>query len=112
MWSHLSGMRSAIAYRVAAGLALIAILACSGLGLCWQQFGKGGHDCCSADEAQLSTPAKACAAPAATVLTVKVTPPPLVSALPAIAPMGHAAVCFRASHPAFAVKDPPLVLRI
>ena len=105
-------MRTAIVYRAAAGLALIAILACSGLGLCWQQFGKGGHDCCSADEARLSTPAKSCAAPAATVLSVKVTPPSLVSALPAIAATGHAAVCFRASHPTFAAKDPPLVLRI
>jgi hypothetical protein len=98
--------------RFAAGIALTAIFACSGLGLCWQQFGTRGHDCCAADEAQLSTPAKACASFVTTVLVLKVAPPhapsghlttigALASALPTLVP-----------GPLLPAKAPPLVLRI
>jgi hypothetical protein len=103
-----------VLFRIAASVALTAILACSGLGLCWRQFGSAGaHDCCAADETQFATPAKPCAAPGAAVTVVKVAP-----ALPATGRIGtpegvESASASRAfAPPAFKMKSAPVVLRI
>jgi hypothetical protein len=100
--------------RIAACVALTAILACSGLGLCWQRFGSGGaHDCCAADETQIATPAKPCAASGEVVTVVKIAP-----ALPVTSRIGTAeAVEFASASRAFApplfkTRSAPLVLRI
>jgi len=103
-----------VLFRIAACVALTAILACSGLGLCWRQFGSGeAHDCCAADETQIATPAKPCAASATAVTVVKIAP-----ALSATSRIGPAeafefASAFRPfAPPLFKTRSAPLVLRI
>lgn len=101
-------------FRIAACVALTAILACSGLGLCWRQFGSAAaHDCCAADETQIATPAKPCAAPGAVVTVVKIAP-----ALPAMGRIGapegveFASASRAFAPPLFKTRSAPLVLRI
>jgi hypothetical protein len=100
--------------RLAASAALIAILACSGLGLCWRQITCEAHDCC-ADKGVLKTSSeKACSSVVVSPALVKVfpaaihaaptTPDRLVSVL---GPIAHH------DHPS-ALRPPaaPLVLRL
>jgi hypothetical protein len=96
---------------VAAALVLTAILACSGLGLCWREF-TSGHDCC-VDDSTLSAPAKACASDA-TAVAVTLMPPPAgaVSVVPDRPSLATAATALPASASCFALTAPPLILRI
>jgi hypothetical protein len=97
--------------RAVAALALTAILGCSGLGLCWREFG-GGHDCC-VDDATISGPARSCAS-AATAVSFQLLSPPVdsVSIVPDRPGLAFAATALPALAPSFHVKAPTLVLRI
>ena len=102
----------AIFARVAAASALIALLACSGLGVCWRQFARDSHDCCT-DRGAMTERARPCAAAVASETVVKVAPPAdtvtttddpslgLVASIASVVPL-----------PAFLPKSPPLVLRV
>jgi hypothetical protein len=94
--------------RGAAVLALGAILACSGLGVCWQQFAARTHDCCQRESE--TAPARACGSDAERHLTASVAAPtavvvPLAVALPAPAERPQAAA-------AVPIRTPQPVLRI
>jgi hypothetical protein len=108
-WFHEGVIR--VTRRLAAGLALISLLACSGLGLCWRQLATRAHACCADQGAAVTTPAGPCASAVA-----KATPPtlapPAVRPAPAIdAPLTRTAASFLSS-PSRHVHVPPLVLRI
>jgi hypothetical protein len=105
-------MRS-VALRVVAATALTAILACSGLGLCWQQIARGGHDCCTTDGA-LAAPAKACAAAVESGQTVKLAPPGTLTVVPVIEALVAETSGSLAAAPLSPLPppSPPLVLRI
>jgi hypothetical protein len=103
------------ASRLAAASALVAVLACSGLGLCWRQIARDGHDCCSNDGvAATSTSSKACASVVAAEASAKVL-------APAMQPMTvthHLLLSFRGAPlpegfaPRLPPKAAPLVLRL
>jgi hypothetical protein len=67
-------MRSWVS-RLSAGAALIAILACSGLGLCWRQIARDAHDCCASEGVVATSSSKACGSIVASEAAVKVLPP-------------------------------------
>ena len=101
-------------HRVAALFALTAILACSGLGVCWRQAVSNGHDCCRSSDAALSAPAAPCASSAESVTVAKVVSPlygaPRVFADRFGAPAHSTPAAAFAS--SYGVIPPPLVLRI
>ena len=96
--------------RLPAVLTLTALLACSGLGVCWKQFASVKHHCCAGGDTK-TTQVKPCAslvnheasvvmpAPQAATLPVTVDPSPLADAPPIVDPL-------------FPAKGPPLILRI
>jgi len=96
--------------RAVAGLALVSLLACSGLGLCWKQFASRGHDCC---EPETASPAKPCASAVEQGTPLKVLPPAVT-----VLPVGEASVAAATESMPFAFalvlapKAPPLILRI
>jgi hypothetical protein len=99
--------------RAAAVIALTAILACSGLGLCWRVFDVAAHDCCE-DADSLTASAQPCASAATGTSPATPTfPEPSLGPAATITPR-HIVV--EAVHGAFGssfpVKSPPLVLRI
>ena len=97
--------------RLAAALALVGLLACSGMGLCWTRFGGRGRDGCAGERMSASSGA-ACtssatyvgaspfAARAPIAVVVRIETPE--------AQTGTAA----SPRPAGPAKSPPLVLRI
>jgi hypothetical protein len=99
--------------RLAAAFSVVSILACSGLGLCWESVAAHRHDCCQREDAK--TPPKPCASAGADVQPVKVAPAVLLvlpvgmTLLPQQPTMSQPASAFA---PAFPMKAPPLVLRI
>jgi hypothetical protein len=72
-------MRS-ILVRLLGGAALAAVLACSGLGLCWREVVLAQHDCCRS-EGTTTTLVKPCAAPVAHETKVELAPPPAAAAI-------------------------------
>ena len=104
-------MRSILA-RLAAASALVAILACSGLGVCWRQLARDSHDCCT-DRGALTENAKPCAAAVASETVVKVVPPAgTVMTFPGPVPAWIAGTASIVPRPAFLPESPPLVLRV
>lgn len=98
--------------RVAAASALVAILACSGLGVCWRQLARHAHDCCT-DSGGMTERARPCAAAVASETIVKVAPPadtPMAIEDPLLAHVAGTASVAPTS--AFRPKSPPLVLRV
>ncbi len=96
--------------RVAASLALTALLACSGMGLCWRFAERGGHECC-AETDTVGAPSKTCDSPAVGAEIAKLTPPQvalLVARLSRFVAMEPAREAGGRSY----VPEPPLVLRI
>jgi hypothetical protein len=96
--------------RLAASLTLVSVLACSGLGLCWQTLASLSHACC---EHESAAPARSCSAVGTKVAAPELAPPTV--AVLTVSPwltrplMEQAVSAFA---PAFAVHPPPLVLRI
>jgi hypothetical protein len=105
-------MRS-VASRLAAALTLAALLACSGLGVCWRQLAHDAHDCCAKDDA-IATPSKPCASAVASEATLKLVPPAVAVALFVFtAPTLEASPAARVAPSAVSsTKSPPLVLRV
>jgi hypothetical protein len=100
--------------RLAAAVAMTAILACSGMGLCWRLVQPNAHDCCSgASHAAISVPATPCTSAATAVDAVKLVPPQVAPALFVSTMPRPFALAFppRAGASPLLVK-PPLVLRI
>lgn len=100
--------------RLAAAVAVTALLACSSLGLCWRQLGGERHECCAGGET-MSAPVNPCGSPVATVSPVKLPTPQAATALPVLSETPPAATLPpspRAFSPSFRVMPPPLVLRI
>lgn len=103
-----------VAYRFAALVALVAVLACSSVGTCWLRLATtSGHDCCKQDS-KMEAAARPCGSTAASVPLVELQAPAVwVSAVPALSPSVAAqrpsAVAFA---PAFPVFAPPQILRI
>jgi hypothetical protein len=99
----------ALRRRGAALVALTAVLACSGLGVCWLSFAVRPHACC--DQAGSSMEPRSCASPAVVVAGVMLAPPIAVHMiLPPIAPVPRP--LDGALSPVLPAKPPPLVLRI
>jgi hypothetical protein len=99
-----------LACRLAAAFTLTAVLACSGLGVCWKQFARMTHHCCPGggeDKAQIKPCASVVAHEAAVVM-----PPPPVATLPATLELAGVADIPVAFHPLVPAKGPPLVLRV
>jgi len=69
-----------ILVRLLGGTALAAVLACSGLGLCWREVVLAQHDCCRSD-GTTTTLVKPCAAPVAHESKVHLAPPPAAAAI-------------------------------
>jgi hypothetical protein len=102
------------ASRLAAGVALVALLACSGLGLCWRQIARDAHDCCENSSSAIATPTRACASVVASEASVKVIPP-AVRTVPVSFDLLVAMRSTRVvevSAPTLPPKAAPLVLRI
>jgi hypothetical protein len=104
-------MRS-VASRLAAGLTLTTLLACSGLGVCWRQLARDAHDCCAKDT--IASPAKPCASAVASEAIVELVPPAVtVAPFVLTAPTLEASLVARvAPFAAASAKSPPLVLRV
>ena len=103
-----------LAKRVAASVALTALLACSGLGLCWMQLvPRKQHHCCAPDPTSL-TPAKPCSGAVALVALPTLAPPSALASPLLAQPI--VAVQMRRPDPLAAAalpqRSPPLVLRI
>jgi hypothetical protein len=96
--------------RLAAAVTLTAVLACSGLGVCWKQFARMTHHCCpggGSDAGQI----KPCASVAAHEMAV-VMPPPPVATLPVSLDPAFLADAPHAIEAIISGKGPPLILRI
>ena len=106
-------MRS-VAHRLAALVALVAVLACSNLGTCWLRLTAArGHECCEQDSTMKAAP-QPCGSTATAVPLVEVqAPTEWVAAVP-VPPVS--AALERPGPAAFArtfrVLAPPLILRI
>jgi hypothetical protein len=96
-----------------ATITLLSVLACSGLGFCWEQFAsRPGHGCCEEEKDAGDAGKRPCASPAADVFAAKLAPP-IVDAVNVASPaVLQAPPCFMAFASSFPVKAPPLVLRI
>ena len=99
--------------RCVAASVLAAILACSGLGICWLQFVPRGHSCCDQDAKASIGTASTCASlalPASVPNAVAQVALAMPTRAVTFAPVGDA------SHGALArvlpTRTPPLVLRI
>jgi hypothetical protein len=98
--------------RAAAASALIAILACSSLGVCWRQLARDSHDCCT-DRGAMTQKARPCAAAVASETAVKVVPPAgTVITFEGPLPAPAAGTASVAPVPALLPQSPPLVLRV
>jgi hypothetical protein len=99
-----------LACRVAAAFTLMALLACSGLGVCWKQFARMTHHCCPGGGSETDQ-VKPCASVVAHEAAV-VMPPPAVATLPVTLAPSHLADVPLAVDPNAPAKGPPLILRI
>ena len=98
--------------RAAAASALVAILACSSLGVCWRQFAHRSHDCCTGGGV-MTERARPCAALVASETAVKVAPPAgTVITFEGPLPAPAAGTASVAPLPALLPQSPPLVLRV
>ena len=100
--------------RLAATIALVALLACSSAGTCWAQLAgaNAGHECCPKSGDTMTVPAKSCASTIAAVGQVDVVPPSASQLMPDPPAATLSAVPISAFAPAFPVVAPPLILRI
>jgi hypothetical protein len=102
------GQRSA---RLSAAFALISVLACSSLGVCWAQFFRHASDCCQKESA--SAPVRPCSSAAAQAAPVHLAPPAPITVAASVgvwpAPTEMPVAVFAQALP---VKSPPSVLRI
>jgi hypothetical protein len=101
-----------MAYRLAAAVAFIGILACSGLGICWRQFASAAHHCCTGDDGSTATQVRPCASVVAHEAAVKIVPP-AVAQLPAtLDPESLTTMAAPGAGPLAPTKSPPPILRI
>lgn len=96
---------------VTARLALLAIVACSSLGICWKELAPRGHDCCERQGSR-DAPAPGCASPTLHASAVPLAlPVAVVVSVPGLEPV-LAPPVLRAVRSAPGTKAPPLILRI
>jgi hypothetical protein len=103
-----------MAHRLAALVALGAVLACSSAGTCWLRLAAAsGHDCCTQDSKMEAAP-RPCGSTLASVPSIEVPAPAVwVAAVPALSPSVEAERPSAAAFaPAFRVLAPPRILRI
>jgi hypothetical protein len=96
--------------RVAAVPVLAAVLACSGLGICWQTFAPRGHSCCEPKAATSIGSPRSCASLAERGAIPH--PVPLVALAVSAAPVASDRMGDGAFLPVLPARTPPLVLRI
>lgn len=97
--------------RLAASATLAALLACSGLGVCWRQFAGARHHCCAGGEDTAPSRFKPCASAVAKQSSPEVLLPS-VAVLPVQLDPARPAACPLAARPILPVKSSPLILRI
>jgi hypothetical protein len=98
--------------RLAAAFTLVALVACSGLGVCWKQFARAKHHCCPGGDSDTTrTSLKPCASVVSHEAAVVVPPPP-VATLPVTLEPAGLADGWSAAGPIVPGKSPPLVLRV
>jgi hypothetical protein len=99
-----------LGFRLSVAVTLTALLACSGLGVCWKQFARMTHHCCpggGSDDSQVKPCASVVAHEAAVLM-----PPPVVATSGILRASSALADVPVDSGPHFAAKGPPLILRI
>ena len=99
-----------LACRLAAAFTLTALLACSGLGVCWKQFARMTHHCCPGGDTKTAQ-IKPCASVVAHEAAVVMPPPAVAMLLVPVESSGLDEVPL-AMDPLARAKGPPLILRI
>jgi hypothetical protein len=101
--------------RLAASVALLALLVCSSAGTCWVQIAgtSAGHDCCPEGSGDtMAGSAQACASTIAPVVPVDLAPPSAAATTLLASPASPLAIPIEAFAPGFPILRPPLILRI
>lgn len=97
--------------RVIGGAALGAVLACSGMGLCWREVTLAKHDCCN-DDGPTTTLVKPCAAPVAHENKLELAPPSVAGEVAVLQRAVDTQVAGRAAVSGSPATSRPAVLRI
>jgi len=101
-----------MAYRLAAAVALIGILACSGLGVCWRQFASAAHHCCTGDDGGKAPEVRPCASVVAHEAAAKIVPPAVAQLPAALDPAFQTTMALPGAGALAPTTSPPLILRI